>query len=888
MKLYDNVPQAIREGIFCLMTGTLVFATNSITAEASDGEPADESGNDNTSESVDVNSVEKQAADLIDYSDAEPISPQPEVTKTETPSADVTTTTSTYQETVSNNEVISVGDNVVVIEDNEASEPKVVATATTQETVEETVTKNLTKDTENVTVVQDGNTVTTTGEFVEDIKTTVTKSSTTVVTDDENIAKEIQKQIENEKNNNTESSGVEFGSLTEKYYVTDKNGKRTYIDNKLVDGATSLILETKDGESDPAIIVNKDDKEDPLSNVPANIKNALVNSSSIEIASRFEDATTFTLGGKTLSQAQIDILSENSISEDTTFIIAPAADGKSGFDVTYVDENGQYITVSDPLKQLILDRMDKNVTPESLRYKPEKEYTNSNSQDLQTEMENARAQGYALVYANYGSGTHEEKTIGDIVYSKYEDALAAMQELNDKGIYSNVEIVTHPLPEEKTTKVIKTFDGYDVTTKTEYERICTLDEVEYKGKMVRREIQDDGTIIYYKVNKTQETFTVLATIGCDTGHQETSFIVNGIHYYYDEHTSLRSENNYGINTKVYVDEMNSILGTKQTADNTLDYYTGGVRPEKKKLLISEGGTYFVDGTIGDTFICLTTDQEVKIILKGTDTILPIVTTRTDYQPIQTGNKALLNAAIIPNITFVTKAATLRTQGSNEVGNILAPNTKVTLGGGNFCGTIICHEIAGSAEGHWSPIGLMGYYVDSEIVGAEDKDYYTINTLRNAPNYVVSGIKTVNVELDKGTKSIEFKRRLVTLGSTYEVTFSRYSKESTRGVWTEVKTVDIPPTPPEIVVVPPTPPTPPVIVEVPPTDPPVETNVIVNNEAPTAQAPQVLGAKRNMPQVLGARRAKTGDMAQNPLVASMIIFGASTIALGALASLRKRR
>ena len=64
--------------------------------------------------------------------------------------------------------------------------------------------------------------------------------------------------------------------------------------------------------------------------------------------------------------------------------------------------------------------------------------------------------------------------------------------------------------------------------------------------------------------------------------------------------------------------------------------------------------------------------------------------------------------------------------------------------------------------------------------------------------------------------------------------------------------------------------------------------MVNEQNPVSEVPQVLGAKRDMPQVLGARRARTGDMTQNPLVASMMILGASAVALGALASLKKRR
>ena len=139
--------------------------------------------------------------------------------------------------------------------------------------------------------------------------------------------------------------------------------------------------------------------------------------------------------------------------------------------------------------------------------------------------------------------------------------------------------------------------------------------------------------------------------------------------------------------------------------------------------------------------------------------------------------------------------------------------------------------------------------------------------------------TALVPLDK----TEYTRSLTMIDSLYEVKFIKYTKECRKGTWTETKTVDIPDTPPSVIVVPPTPPTPPTLEENPPVDPPVDNTVIVR-----AEDPQVLGATRDLPQVLGARRARTGDMAQNPLVASMIILSAATVALGALTSLRKRR
>jgi|GEM_PF-6957154 len=885
MKLYDNIPQAIREGVFCLMTGTLVFAANGITAEASDGEPADESGNGAAAEASDTNSVANEAADLIDHSDAKPVS-EPQVTKEETPVADITTTTSIYEETVDNNETISAGDNAIVIGDIEASEPKAVAT--TKETVVTTVTKPeaLTKDTENVTVVQDGNTVTTTGEFVEDIVSKETTSSTTVETDDEQLAKEIKAQVEKQAEGNTKTSGIIFDSLTEKYYVTDNEGNRTYVDISQLNGATSFILETKaessgDDSNDTKIIAQIGDNEVPLSDVPKDVKNALVNSAGNEIESRFESVTSYTLGEKSLSEDEIKLLKKCQIDTNTTFIIAPSANGSDDFDITYV-KDGATITVLDAdLRKLILDQMDSSVKPDSLRYNSGKEYKSVNSEELKSEMEAAKADGYVLVAHGYGTGTHEETIILDTIYNTKKDAQDALDDFIARGIYDGGKIILHPQNDE--TSIVTDFDGFSVTTKEEYERIINLKDKEVvDGETVYKETTEDGKTIYYKVNTVDETFTILSQGGsAEVGHQETSFIINGVYYHYDQYSNFLHDNMYGIDQQVFVDQMNSVLATPKTSENTLKYSTGsGPRPEKNKLEITDGGTYYIDGTVKETWILLTTPEKVTIILTGTDTILPVITTDSQYQNIQTGNKSLLNAAIMPDVTFVTNATTLRTQGTNEVGNILAPNTKVTLGGGNFCGTIICSEISGGAEGHWYPAGSKGYLVDRKVIGAANTEYYTLNAKKQAFDYVVTGIKTIDIDLVKTVNNYEYKRSLVILGSTYEVKFREYSKESTRGVWTEVKTVDIPPTPP-------------VLEEVPPTDSPADNVVIVRDETPSdtatpEQAPQVLGAKRDMPQVLGARRARTGDMTQNPLVASMMILGASAVALGALASLKKRR
>ncbi len=77
----------------------------------------------------------------------------------------------------------------------------------------------------------------------------------------------------------------------------------------------------------------------------------------------------------------------------------------------------------------------------------------------------------------------------------------------------------------------------------------------------------------------------------------------------------------------------------------------------------------------------------------------------------------------------------------------------------------------------------------------------------------------------------------------------------------------------------------------PDTPVVPPTIIIDDATPLAgDVAQVLGARRATggPAVLGARRARTGDMAHNPLVSTLIMMGASATALGFLLSLKKRR
>ena len=822
MKLYNNVPQAIREGIFCLMTGTLVFAANGITAEASDGIPEDDSSDNNAAEST-QNSVADQAAAIINNTDE-----NLENVKTE----------------------------VTVVETTKSPE-------------------ELTKDTENVTVVEEGNTVTTTGEYVEDVYTKETTSTTVVTTPDEKLAEEIKSQVEKQSNNNTENSGIESRGITKKYYITDNQGNRVseIKDPEALGGADKFILETKEGSSESKVIAVIGDEEVPLADAPDEIKKALENeNTSYALDNRIE----YSLGNTTLTSKQTDLLTKNSIAKDTEFIIAPSVSCGEKYDITYV-EDGVTKTVTDTdLKELILGSIE-NLKEKVKKYEPQKEYKTAEA--AESEMEEARKNGYALVTIGNGTETHSEAYASDIIYETEDEAKAAKAALEADGY--EIEIVTHPLPEEKETGIITNFSGYKVTSEAEYKRIIALKDKEVvDGETIYKETKSDGTTVYYKVNSVKESFTILAVNGTMTQHQECSYIVGGRYYYYDEHNNIRSSTSYGIDTSTYVKEMNKILSTEKTADNTLNWYTGvGERSEKNKIDITKGGTYYVDGTVGDTFIRIATSEKVTVILTGDKVTMPIVTTKSNYQSNQTGNHQNDFGGISPDITFVTGAKEINVQCENNVGNILAPNSKVTLNSGNFSGTIICNEINGAAEGHWSTFGSKGFFVDSKVVGANGRKYYTLAGNKTVKNYVVSGIMTALVPLDK----TEYTRSLTMIDSLYEVKFSKYTKESRKGTWTETKTVDIPETPPSVDEVPPTPVTPPVLENEPPVDPPAENTVIVSEEAP-----QVLGAQRDLPQVLGARRARTGDMAQNPMVASVVILSAAAVALGALASLRKRR
>ncbi|MBP3196642.1 MAG: hypothetical protein J6N21_06515, partial [Butyrivibrio sp.] len=328
--------------------------------------------------------------------------------------------------------------------------------------------------------------------------------------------------------------------------------------------------------------------------------------------------------------------------------------------------------------------------------------------------------------------------------------------------------------------------------------------------------------------------------------------------------------------------------------------------------------------------------------------IPIVTNSSDYQTVQTDHDKPASWEIKPNITFVTEGTDVRIelQGENNIGNVLAPQQTVHLNDGNFCGTIICDTISGVAEGHKNDAGITAYYVDRRRVTTGDIISYVVTADEVTTKYSVSGEKDFfsarvtgykegykpylsaekNVNLQdvkvteykvtadtmSKTKRLIAKRDVTTtikkatltktdysktktsFDRTYAIKIRRYSKNSERATWTETTTKVIPSetpeTPPETPETPDTPVTPDVVPT--PDENPTVPVIIIDDDTPlAAEVAQVLGARRvsaAQPMVLGARRGKTGDSTSNPLMATLMIMGASATAMGVLSSKKKKK
>ncbi len=872
MNHYDNIPKCIREGIFCLMTGSMIFLGNGISAEAAEAPAEPDLPQNDAHDSAAETKAE--AAELIS-TPSEPSTSESQVTQTS--DATVTTTTNTYVEETPS------------------------AVAVTEETVKETVANPdvLTKDTTNVTVTvsEDGNTTTTTGNYNEDVYTKETSSTTIITTSDDVLAKELESQIKD----NADNKDIE---VSEKYFVTDKDGNPTDITDQASDLKKEMntediedatyIVETKDGKSTVSYQIK--DEAVPLSDSASKV---ILNANQNIV----EQKNIYSIGGKEITSEQLTkLLDEYSLSSDTVFSIVPTTG--DGVKITFKDADDKTIEVTnEELIKLILENTSVDKTEKTTEnYTGTTEYENEEAAQL--EMDQAEAAGYTDVKTSEGTTTHTVSYTDPTEYTSLQAANDAGELLKkpENGGY------THILIDDQSTTTssgytIKDFNGFKITSETEYNRISKLNTIDVDGQTLYVEIDPNtGTETYYKLDKIEKSFTILAKEGAMEQHQEDCYIIGDKYYYYNSNNGRESSNEYGVDFKTYENEMNQKLAVEKTDENTLlwnkegKYFYG-----EYKIEVTHGGTYYVNASVAGR-LHLATSEEVTIILynKSGDTVyVPTATTKFDYQPNQTdtvNNQKPDFGNVTPNLTFVTKANYVLLTSNNNLGNILATDSNVNILGGNFSGTIICKKIFGWGEGHINPNGTVGYLVDSrtKTPTTTSTSKYIVNASKEVKNLIVTGVKEIETIFKTASiEKSEYTKSVATIDKVTTVKFSQYSKESKGGTWTETKTVEVPPTPPTPPVVPPTPPvvppTPPVVPPTDPSEPPAENIIIIDDDTPlAAEVAQVLGAKRETPAVLGARRARTGDMAQDPLYAALMIMGASATALGALASGRKKR
>jgi hypothetical protein len=869
------------------MTGSMIFLGNGISAEAAEAPAETDLPQNDAHDSAAETKAE--AAELIS-TPSEPSTSESQVTQTS--DATVTTTTNTYVEETPS------------------------AIAATEETVKETVASPdaLTKDTTNVTVTvtEDGNTTTTTGNYNEDVYTKETSSTTIVTTSDDALAKELESQINDKEKENTDDNGIKLGEVSEKYFVTDKNEKPVNITDKAAELKEEMktddiedakfIVETKDGQSKVSYQIN----DEPVS-LSASVSEIILQAKQND---KYEK-TTYSIGSKEITDERLkNILDQYTLGRYTDFSIAPAT--SNGVKITFEDANGNICEVTnEELINLILENAkDSEITTSTENYKGKQEYESEEA--AKQEMDKALADGFTNVKTSEGTTTHTVSYKDPREYRSLQDAIDAGDKLKEikNGGYTDI-IIDDKGSTSSSSTVTKDFDGFSVTSKAEYERISHLNTIVVDGETLYVEIdpKDETKTYYYKLDKIEKSFTILAKEGIMDQHQEDCYIIGDKYYYYNSNNGRESSDQYGVDFNTYEAEMNKKLAVQQTPDNTLSWYTkGDYYDGENKIAITKGGTYYVDASVRGR-LYLATSEEVTVILynKSNNTVfVPTATTKYTYEINQTdtiNDKKPDFGDTIPNLTFVTNAENVTLPSNNNLGNILATGSNVNIEGGNFSGTIICNKISGWGEGHINPNGSTGYLVDTRtkttITTSSSK--YFVSASKKVKNLIVTGVKELKTIIQSASiEKSEYTRAIATIDKVITVKFSQYSKESKGGTWTETKTVEVPPTPPTPPVVPPTPPvvpptppvvppTPPVVPPTDPSEPPAENIIIIDDDTPlAAEVAQVLGAKRETPAVLGARRARTGDMAQDPLYAALMIMGASATALSLLGAEKKRR
>ena len=458
------------------------------------------------------------------------------------------------------------------------------------------------------------------------------------------------------------------------------------------------------------------------------------------------------------------------------------------------------------------------------------------------------------------------------------------------------------LPPVTEQDIIKDFDGYQKVSEDEYVRITSLSTTEIDGEVYYFETLEDGSTVYYKAYKEEldnkSQCLIIANRGSILGHLEGEGQVGDQYYYYDEHNNLKKKKVPPVDLSNYekiVDDYCNQEAEKIEWNTQGQYFYG-----EQTAVIDKGGVYEIDGTNASRLSIQTSEKVVIIITSKNDKgYVPTATTRKDFQPNQTGNKKWDFGDIFPNLTFVSKLKEVILTSNNNIGDVIAPKSKIKAKSGNFCGQLICDKIEGGAEGHTRKTE-GSQYADKKIVKDTEK-YYIYNTIEDE-DITYQRYKTVTHYYYK----VEGKKLIHT---SY---YGEKIKETPPVVPPETPEEPTPPGPPIIPPDYPVPPVtpPPVTPETPVTpDMPVLTPVIniapptltslppvvtiEENEVPLAgevlgakrARGQVLGAKRGRGEVLGARRTpETADA--NGFLSWLSLFGLSGAGLG-LFSKKKR-
>ncbi len=426
MRRYNNIPEAIRKGIFCFMAGSMVFLANETVAEAKEGD--DNSSSEAESDKSEVNTPSEdaasEAADLIDLPE-EPTTTESETQETET--GTITETENTYVEQTDNAVAVTEETTVEVVNDTESlTKDEETATTTTETT--ETTNDDGTVTTTEIT--------TTTGEYVEDVSSTETNSVTDIATSDQNLAEEVVAQVEEAEKHNTENEGIELVDVSEHSFIDNgqegqdpvalSNDQAAELAN-VSDGA-EIVVETTNGTSNVSI----DGQDVQLSE---DLTNIIVDSAKDNVV---DQSTTYSIGDTQVSEEDLSSLSQDVKGGNTEFTVTTDNNGTS---VTYNDAEGKPHYVEDDNLQNIISNAAETVSEKTETQTLEvldKEFEGDNDSELAKEKEELEKIGYTEFETADGTGTYKTGEILEENFKTQEAADERKAELdNDSANYAN-------------------------------------------------------------------------------------------------------------------------------------------------------------------------------------------------------------------------------------------------------------------------------------------------------------------------------------------------------------------------------------------------------------------------------------------------------------------